>query len=284
MKINQSLIKRLDKEYCPKKVKAEMDGTWKRTASEAMIKGQYFEWLLFKTKNREGQVPVMPLLKNGKKSTDQIRIEAQAKKFFEVCEKYDIKFFGTDRTFHTKLFGHETFGTWDGYGLIKGKKPLIIDIKLPGNINNDFGDFCWGDISSMDMIQPEMYMTAGRKIDQINYDFLFMIFDYKSKPDFKLEFINFQEDTAFRVQARLEDTKTKIAFHNTHGWKPVGNPKECKDCPFSDSCSEFTSKAIRKENWKKKQIAKVVSEQEKQKAQKELDDLLEGVFEEEFTL
>jgi hypothetical protein len=110
-----------------------------------------------------------------------------------------------------------------------------------------------------------------------------MVFDYKSKPEYKLEFINYKEDTAFRVQARLEDTKTKIHFHNLHGWNPVGNPKECRDCPFSSNCSEFTSKEIRKNSWKEKQLNKIVSENEKQEIQKELDGLLAGVLEDEFT-
>jgi len=280
MKFNQSFIKRISKNYCPKKVKAELEGKHKRKTSEVMVKGQYFEYLLFKTKNREGQIPVMPLLKNGKKSTDQIRIEAQAKKFFEVCDKHQIKFFGTDRTFHTELFGYETFGTWDGYGLYK-RSPVVIDIKLPGNVSNTFGDFCWGDISSMDTLQADKYMLAGRKMDGVPYDFLYMVFDYKKNPEYVLHHIKYDENTALRVQERLEDANAKIIAHEAEGWPEIGIPDECKDCCFSDTCSSFVTKKGNKNKWKQAEQKKIVKEEDSIQAQKEIERLLSGIFDEE---
>jgi hypothetical protein len=279
MKINQSFIKRISKNYCPKKVKAELEGKHKRKTSDAMIKGQYFEYLLFKTKNREGQIPVMPLLKNGNKSLDQIRIEAQAENFFKVCDEHQIKFFGTDRTFHTELFGFETFGTWDGYGLYK-RKPVIIDIKLPGNISNTFGDFCWGDIDSMDKVQADQYMVAGRKLDDVPYDFLYMVFDYKKKPEYVLHHVKYTNDTPLRLQERLEDVQAKISLHEVDGWPEMGFPDECKDCCFSDTCASFVSKEGNKNKWKEREQKKITKEEDVVKAQEEIDALISGVFDE----
>lgn len=278
-KINQSFTKRV-KSFCPRKLRAELDGLHKRKASDAMIKGQYFEYAIFKTKNREGEIPKIPRLRKGKKSTAHVRIEDQAIKFFEVCDENQIKFYGTDRTFHTDLFGFETFGTWDGYGLYKGK-PVVIDIKLTQNVDNSFGDFCWGDIDSMDKIQADMYMTAGRKIDQVPYNFLYMVFDYKKNPGYVLHYVEYDQNTAVRVQERLQETESKLLLAESEGWPAVSLQNECNDCCFSDTCKSFTSKVLNKEKWENKQASKSEEEEDIIKAKKELDDLLAGVLDEQ---
>lgn len=277
MKVNQSLIKRMSKNYCPKKVKAEMDGVHKRTASLAMVKGQYFEWKLFGTKTREGTIPELPLKKDGTKRIDQIRIEQQVAKFKDICERHQIKVFGTDRTFHTEMFGHETFGTWDVYGLYRGK-PTIIDIKLTQNVNNDFGDFCWGDFESMDKIQAKKYMLAGQKIDGLKYDFLFMVFDYSPDVNHELFFVPWDDTVSLYVQDRLEETISKIEEHEHYGWDPVGYPDECKECPFSDNCPNFITRKEKKAKWsrqKEKSRERIV---DRQKAENEVDELIKEAF------
>lgn len=275
MEINQSLVKRIAKKYCPKKLKAELDGVWKRSTTEAMTKGQYFEWLLFKTKNREGQIPEMKLLKNGKKSTDQIRIEKQAEIFFDVCKQHQIKFYGTDRTFHTELFGYKTFGTWDGYGLHK-RNPVILDVKLPGNIDNDFGDFCWGDFESMDKIQAYTYMEAGLKMDGLKYDFVFMVFDYKKNFSHKILHVPYNPHAKLEVQVRLDETHAKLSYHEANGWDPIGIVDECKECPFASSCSKHITKDEVKSKWQKKSKAALVTAEDNRKAQEELAAIIAG--------
>jgi hypothetical protein len=282
MKINQSFIKRISGQYCPKKVKLELDGKHKRPASEAMIKGQYFEYILFGTKNREGQIPEIPLLKNGNKSTDQIRIEAQKDRFFEVCRANDIKFFGTDRTFHVDLFGVETFGTWDGYGTYK-KRPVVIDIKLPGNVDNDFGDFCWGDFEKMDKLQADQYMLAGRKLDGIPYDFLYMIFDYKKNPGFKLIFVPYTPNTPLHVQSRISETVMKVESHEREGWPAMGYEKECKTCPLADTCSNFISKEMIKSKWAKIELSKLEKEMAQRESEDEFNKIVNSVMDSSFT-
>lgn len=277
MSINQSLIKRIAKKYCPKKVKAELDGFSKRTASEAMIKGQYFEYLLFGTKNREGQIPSLELKRNGEKKVDQIRIESQVKKFPGILKKYGIEIFGTDRTFHHFMFGTDTHGTWDAYGLMK-RKPLIVDIKLTQDVDNDFGDFSWGDFESMDKIQAEMYMEAGLRMDNLNYDFLFMVFDYKPEPKYRLFHVPYTKNVALQVQERIEETISKIQYHETHGWEPVGNVDECRDCPFMLDCPSFTTRNTVKQKWAKRVKAKEERMVEQQENEKGFEDLIADVF------
>lgn len=277
MSINQSLIKRTAKRYCPKKVRAELDGLSKRTASEAMIKGQYFEYLLFGTKNREGRIPVLEPKKNGEKKIDQIRIESQVKKFPEILRKYGIEVFGTDRTFSHFMFGTDTHGTWDAYGLIK-RIPLIIDIKLTQNVDNDFGDFSWGDFGSMDKIQAEMYMEAGRRMDRLPYDFLFMVFDYQPEPQYRLFHVPYTPNVHLQVQERIEETISKIQYHNAHGWEAVGHIDECRDCPFMLDCPNFTTKKKVREKWANRVGAKEQRMVQQHEDEKGLENLIADVF------
>lgn len=277
MSINQSLIKRMSKNYCPKKVRAELDGTFKRVASEAMIKGQYFEYLLFGTKNREGQIPVMELKKNGEKKIDQIRIESQVKKFPEILKKNGIVIYGTDRTFRYRMFDTDTHGTWDAYGLMR-RRPIIVDIKLTQNIDNDFGDFCWGDFESMDKIQAYKYMEAGRRMDRLQYDFLFMVFDYAPVPKHRLYFVEYTPNTAIQVQERIEETKAKIQYHDHHGWEPVGYADECRECPFMIDCPKFTTKKDVKAKWAARMKKKEQKTVQREQDEKGLDELIADVF------
>jgi hypothetical protein len=277
MKINQSLIKRMEGDYCPKKLKAEMDGVFRRTPSEAMIKGQYFEWMIFQTKNREGEIPVLPLLKNGNKSTDQIRIEKQAINFHKVLKQEEIKIFGTDRTFEAEMFGVKTFGTWDAYGLRKGK-PLIIDVKSTGNVESTFGDFSWGDFPSMDKLQAKKYMLAGRQIDGVPYDFLYMVFDFSPQMNHRLYTVHYVDFYELEVKTRTQETVGRIEHHERKGWYAKGSGDECADCCFSGMCESFVDK---KEAKAKNKTAKLKTKEYKEdlvKAQQEVDDILKGVF------
>lgn len=277
MKLNQSFIKRISKKYCPKKVKAEMDGVWKRTATLAMIKGQYFEWLLFGTRNREGEIPSLPRKNNGEKSVSEIRIDQQVASFKEICKKNDIVIYGTDRNFRAKMFDFDTFGTWDAYGLWKGK-PVIIDIKLTQDITSSFGDFSWGDFESMDKIQAETYMESGLRLDGIKYDFLFMVFDHKKNPDYIILPVYYSNAVSFQVQQRLEETKIKLNFHEHNGWEAIGSHDECRDCPFSNDCLSYTNKKQIKANWMEKETSKKDWAKNIQESEEELNDIIASVF------
>lgn len=286
MDINQSLVKRTSKTYCPKKLKAELDGLYKRPASLPMIKGQYFEYKLFGTKNREGQVPELPLKRNGEMTVDQIRIDRQVKIFDEICKKHDIKVYGMDRAFKLKMFDHNTHGIWDAYGLYRGR-PSVIDIKLTKDVNNDFGDFSWGDFDVMDKIQAYTYMEAGKRMDGVNYDFLFMVFDYQPDPQYALYEVKYDSSVPLMVQQRFDEAKEKLVMNNADGWLAFGVAEDCSvqrngkavgNCPFADSCPSFTSKKERKTAWERVKAKKLINQSTLVESQKEVEDIFTSVF------
>src|SRR4051812_12804106 len=92
-RINQSKIKRLTKSaLCPKRYYLEeITGELKRETTLAMLKGHYFEYQIWRTLPKEGYIPELPLLKNGNKSTDQIRIDIQVAMFPIVMARHGIK-------------------------------------------------------------------------------------------------------------------------------------------------------------------------------------------------
>src|SRR5688572_9313137 len=93
LRINQSKIKRLaDVVICPQRYyREDISEVDRRITSEAMLKGQYVEYELWGTPPKEGGIPVLPLLKNGKKSTDNIRLDALVQKIPSVFEEVGIK-------------------------------------------------------------------------------------------------------------------------------------------------------------------------------------------------
>jgi hypothetical protein len=275
IKINQSTVKRLDSTtVCPQRYyREEVTLEHKRPASEAMVKGQRFEYITFGTKNREGQVPIIPALKKGGKSTDEVRIEAQSKRLLEVFKALNIKIVKTD--WHTEylvngMLVHSTqdiLADWDG-------EPYILDCKLTANVNSTFGAYSsWGlydklcakfvnhkvgdDVKvyvdqfdalkfkqgkQMDMLQPHTYMYHMELKTKAPWKFAYAVADYKPKPEIKIIKIIDTKEGRVSMLNRTSDTRERIQYFRGTNFAPIPSWDECSECPVKNCMSRINAK------------------------------------------
>lgn len=234
--INQSLVKSSEKEtFCPKKyLETEILGNFKREPSLAMIQGQYFEYLATGALNREGEVAEIPFTQKAKKTTAQVRIEWQAQKFTENLAKNDIQIVSVGGLLKFHLYKEFlTTGIEDTEVLYKGL-PYILDIKLTGDINNDYGDFCWGAFGKMDKLQAYTYVLLKYHMTGIRYGFLYYVADHKKKPESVLLEVENPLENHMEVYRRFRQTYFRMVRFEKQGYPEVPS-KDCKSCPVT-SC------------------------------------------------
>jgi hypothetical protein len=239
--INQSLVKSSEKDsFCPKAyLETELLNNCKKKPSLAMMLGQYFEYLATGAKNREGEIVEIPLTKRRQPSTAQLRVEWQAKQFKENLIKHDIEILTVGETLSFNLFKEFlTTGIEDTTVLYKGR-PYIMDIKLTSNIDNDYGDFCWGEVHKMDKIQAYNYVLLKYHITGIKFGFIYYVADYKKNPTYKIIEVENPLDNFQEVYRRF-----KQAFMRMTAFKNLGYPaipsENCEKCPVK-SC-QFNGK------------------------------------------
>ena len=291
--ISQSLIKKfLDKGderiICPKNVYyTKIAPEEEIPPTRPMMDGSYFETLALgsgrggeKTldlprkqltikQERENRIRVEkglePIL--GQKSIAQIRIEEQAERFKLLCAQYQIVVteYNTQVPILKRWEEDEEImlsGELDIFPTpILGKFGLnmaIIDLKLTGKINNDFGDFCWGSPEHMDHIQAQMYHYLIRNIDfslnkglknlvtqpAINIIsgnavlFLYWVFSYGSGVlgdkfvRYDMNHLKFAE-----MHESIRKTVAAIEKYEEEGWPADPEYERCAGCPLTN-CAE----------------------------------------------
>jgi len=291
--ISQSLIKKFLKHgdeipICPKNIyDTELDPKFERVPTDPMLKGSYFETLALgsgrggektldlprkkltvkqEAMNRvpieQGKEPIM-----GGKTIGQIRIEEQAERFkilraqrqimlteynvqVPVYKKWEedpsVFLRGELDIFPTPILGKE------GYSM------AMIDLKLTGDTDNTFGDFCWGDPFRMDHLQAQMYHYLVRDIDlninkacreivtpavirminDNNILFLYWVFSYGSG-DLRDKFVRYDWDKTKEAELKqsIRRTISIIEENESEGWPAVPEYERCSKCPIKD-CTE----------------------------------------------
>jgi hypothetical protein len=257
--INQSKVKRLTSSViCPQRYYLEdVTGELKREASEPMNRGQYFEYKLWGTLPKEGNIPVLGGgKKKGSISVAQQRIDQQIELFPELMKKYGIKVIKTNVRIEIP-FNHEiiVFGTKDALVEYKGK-PYVFDLKLTADVNSKFGAFAWGNFqtikraipgtpgiysdvqtlsdnsSEMDLIQAHTYMYTLEQKTKAKWGFLYGVFDYKPTPgpEHKIIEVEFSKEAREKMIERLSSTKHKLKIFAQTNYAPIPSVVECKTC------------------------------------------------------
>jgi len=246
--ISQSMIKAFRVSgYCPMKLKkALIDKTHPIPGTPTMDKGVFFETLCLGSGVHGKTLNTLPLLKNGNKSAAHQRIEAQAAKFPEILKSHKMVIDQKDLYLEYELpSGIWINGTidftssiWDD---VEGPIPkALVDLKLTGNINSNFGDFCWGTPFKMDHTQAAMYSVLYKLKFGIDIPFYYLIFDYKPVPEYKIikKVVGILEREALKTS--ITSTVDKIKFHDSTGWFTHPSHDNCKNCPLAAQCSDFT--------------------------------------------
>ena len=244
--LSQSLMKKLDDDYlCPRYYYLyHLTGMYKEPSSEAMVKGQRFEYLAVNSRNREGEIPEILKLLSGKKSTDELRIEEQALKFKEVLPHYNMQIVlptGADNPSAALSYQHgdvtltgilDAVILWDGV-------PAIMDLKLTGSLVSRWGPNGkpgWGDYFNMDHLQAYLYMFLVEKIFKRKMRFVYALFEYG--PDPKFQFLEIKDSSLRRQEMlrRIEDARDKLHGFAAQSYPRQGHYLQCVKCAEKDTC------------------------------------------------
>jgi len=198
--ISQSLIKKFlhngdEREYCPRKVgMIDLFKHYRLEETPAMTKGKFFETLCL-GRSRGGETTVdLPrkklnkaaeasnririrkgeLPQKGEKTIDQLRIEDQAQRFRAMCAKYQVVVYedNTQVPIAARWKNNEDVmlqGEMDIFPtpllLDNELNAAIMDLKLTADIHSTYGEYCYGDIHNLDLIQAKMYHYMVRNMD-----------------------------------------------------------------------------------------------------------------------
>ena len=284
--ISQSLIKKfLDKgdwrSICPKNIyDTVIDPKEEIPPTRPMMDGSYFETLVLGSGRGGEQTLDLPRKKltikqerenrireekgeeliKGAKSIAQIRIEEQAERFRFLCAQHQVVVteYNTQMPIFKKWEKDEEVmlsGELDVFPTsVLGKhgfQMAIIDLKLTGNINNNFGDFCWGSPEHMDHIQAQMYLYLIRNIDfSLNKGlenmirpsvmnmitnnkvvFLYWVFSYGSgKLDDKFVRYDMDHLKEAELHESIRKTVATIEKYKEEGWAAVPEYERCAEC------------------------------------------------------
>jgi len=292
--ISSSLIKKFiykgnEIDHCPKRVyHTTVKRDYPENESEAMRSGQFFETKcigstrdgvrvidlprkeLSKKQKKENEIEWekgLAPIHYGEKTIDQIRIEDQVMVFKQKVKKYMmvIDSFNTQVELRYKLndqftlVGHpDIFPT--PVMTNSGLKVFCIDLKLTKDIDNTFGDFCWGEPERMDNTQGLIYQFLIKSLNENDnphlselltkpllsmcnnglVEFRYWVFGYgnRSMRD-KFVPVRYDKMDDVEIKERIRRTVRIVDGYETYGWKT--NPKHslCHDCPLKTICSDY---------------------------------------------
>ncbi len=247
---SQTAVKDLEKEEtCPTRWKAQwLDRSIPSISNEDMDRGKYFEQLLLgHSANEKDIITDLPRLDNGTKSTDQIRIEAQAERGKRILSNpNDPEYLGFGIVSTQLRVTHEDESGVIDIEATDGKNDWVIDVKLTRDLTNTRTIYGWGnDLSTMDLVQLAHYsnlyeISTGRK-PRVG----FLIFDYSAKKRIKFSEILLSETRIRERLDRFNMAKEVVKLYETKGWVKTPSIGECEKCNIGCSLREYPSKIIK---------------------------------------
>ena len=273
--IHQSLIKHMSykgtlRDYCPLETyMTYITGKVKRAPGKSMLNGLYFEaGALNNGIDKDGNALMLERLKNGKKSTDNLRIDEQIFNFKNIISQ-ELNLLITPqniwRQFNAIVEDKTIKDKFDFSVFVELETDLlspirykqfdsdlaILDLKLTIDRNGCFGEFCWGEPENMDHIQAFLYSYT------LKLPFFYVVIDYKaSGRGWKLVPVNtdvnnpdprVSEEAKRRKREMFQVIRTvavEIEHHHRHGWQTNPHPDNCKGCPVKDCKDKSSIKTI----------------------------------------
>lgn len=244
IKISQSLMKDLQSYYmgqeCGNLIKARYIDNLDIEGSEAMLLGQYFEYMATGQLPKNKQVPEPKTLKNGNLAVGYERAYASAMYCKTMFETMNIEILEKGLTLsHGDLIGtFDLLARWDG-------KLCVIDLKYSGLLDNKWDERGWDFdmLSQKDklMIQSVHYKIIAENHYNEEVDFYFFLFSSTNPNDVRIAKIVIDP---MREMKHIEDVKRAKTlwerFLGTQNLKNYPTLAKCSDCPLKDECKDRT--------------------------------------------
>ena len=245
------------KDICPLKMFVTLiDKQYPLVQTEPMLYGQYLESLLIGcTATGDALIDLPRDKRTGAKSVYQKRIEQHyslwemRKQMYGIIvnTKGDLKNvqMRTFKKWESKSYPEININIYATADLISPFKDnginydmAIIDIKGTGDVNNNYGNYCWGTPERIDPFQLVLY---SRIFDIPNA--LFMVFDWSKNTGFKIVPKNVNPNHADPIKANEAKLRIKtmeqtidsfiadLVFYDKSGWKAEPSHEHCNKCP-----------------------------------------------------
>ncbi len=249
----QTAIKDFERDTtCPYRWKKQwVDKEFTLASSEDQDKGKYFEWLFIGAGAIQGDdVTDLPRLKNGDKSTDQLRIEAQANRAKDLFKEGTPEYLGLNiKDVQVELKSSSgRKGTLDIVAIDpKTGEIWVIDVKLTRDLTNNRSEYGWGnDWTDLDLLQQLHYESLFEEVFGQKPRMALLVFDYS--PQKRVEFGEIVISDKKRVDKNIRFSAAEETFnlYEKHGWIKLPSVKECENCPLKCDSRLLGNKLIRK--------------------------------------
>tara|TARA_R110002012_G_scaffold281726_1_gene471041 strand:- start:1617 stop:2387 length:771 start_codon:yes stop_codon:yes gene_type:complete len=244
--ITQSLIKELEKynqkKVCGLQLKAKYYDNIQFPPSDVQLLGQWFEYKATGQKNRDGEIPEAPTLKNGNLPKKYKDILEHIEPFNKMISDNNFEIIETGkRLIHRGLQGDVDL-------VLKDKitnKIVFGDIKTTGLINDKWNEFGWDEDSLQFkhnlMIQAIHYKLLGILEYEYEPDFYFFLFSNTNTVERKIYKITLNDNRLEEHLAHVERIYQIKLKAEKEGYKAYPNTKECSKCAIKDTCNSFTN-------------------------------------------
>ena len=239
----QSLVKDIEKEEtCPERFRGQwVDKEFKSEPNTHMIAGLYFEQLALGRSAQEDHNGIeFPRLKNGEKSTKQVRIEQQAQRFKELFDPKHKDFLGfTIISDQDYIEVNSRAGTLDFLATDRDNNICIFDLKLTATLQ--WSGSWWHDIAKVDLFQQYHYHKLYEDKCDPEYKIQFpneklrnllIIFDYTPNCNVVVYELYPDENTGNNVDERFNAAEKTVGLYLKHGWITIPSVNECAKCPL----------------------------------------------------
>jgi len=246
--ISVSLIKSMRNidlsETCPARVKAiQIDKIYDpkdHEPQDAMKLGQYFEYLLTGATLRDGTIPQAEMTKAGKMAAAYENVQCHKATWEDIVKGNKYIALQTSVLLEANYKGYNLKGIADVVCL-QGDKPVIIDIKSTGFIDNKWEEYGWVNIENKPAIysQAVFYMYLYHRIHGVLPDFYFAVFSTGKTGDAKLLKMNipYEIEQLYKdVESSVDYAISLIEYQEAIGWPSSENFNHCIKCGW-DACT-----------------------------------------------
>ena len=239
---------------CPKQIyHTYLKGDEQSQSTKLMLYGKYFETQLIGS-GVGGYKQPAPLLKNGKKPLDIIRIDEQVHNAEMVMTKYGMtkEFVQIEKTVPVEYKEHSQIKFYlrvhadlvTPVHITGFDYPMaVVDIKLPQDRENKFGEYCWGEPRFMNHNQPVLYSFV------FQLPFMYLVFDYRPKgiemghkvvpvitpymDGLSEKDANTGKQRFFDLKMTVQGTIDRIVMWDADGYPAEPESDVCKECPLN---------------------------------------------------
>lgn len=211
--------------------------------SDAVNRGNWFEYICTGTVNRDGSIPEPERTARGELTADYKRIEQQKENFKKIYEHME---FSSNITIEQVVDGQNYKAVFDILEY-DGTNPecevpiAIRDLKMTSVIDDKWSDYGWVNITFKKHInQAKFYIWLYWKRSGIILPFHFDVFSSKNEKEFKMFLVTMTETSLIEFETYLYETVEMIKLDIETGFIAYPDLMPCSGCPVQNDCKRYT--------------------------------------------